>query len=142
MGGTQFSDTSNPSKYWNATNTPTYTSAKGYIPEKVWNESGSVSGGSGLWSSGGGKSTIYAKPVWQSLVGVPADGKRDVPDVSLAAAGHDGYLIVQGGGLSSVGGTSAASPSFASIMALVVEKKGARQGNANVRFYALGKRCV
>jgi subtilase family serine protease len=139
VGGTQFSDTSNPSKYWNATNTPTYTSAKGYIPEKVWNESGSVSGGSGLWSSGGGKSTIYAKPVWQSLVGVPADGKRDVPDVSLAAAGHDGYLIVQGGGLSSVGGTSAASPSFASIMALVVEKKGARQGNANVRFYALGK---
>ena len=29
--------------------------------------------------------------------GVPADGKRDVPDVALSAAGHDGYLVVDSG---------------------------------------------
>ncbi len=139
VGGSQFSDTSSPSTYWNSTNTSTYVSAKGYIPEKVWNESGHVSGGADLWASGGGKSTLYTKPTWQSLKGVPADGKRDVPDVSFTAAGHDGYLIVQEGGLYSVGGTSAASPSWASTMALVVKKKGARQGNANTRLYALGK---
>jgi pseudomonalisin len=139
VGGTQFSDTSSPGTYWNSSNGSFFTSAKGYIPEKVWNESGTVSSGSGLWATGGGKSTIYAKPSWQSVTGVPADGKRDLPDVSLTSAGHVGYLIVQGGGLYSVGGTSAASPSFASIMVLVVQKKGARQGNANIRLYALGK---
>jgi subtilase family serine protease len=105
-----------------------------YIPEVVWNESGS---GAGLWSSGGGTSTIYAKPSWQVGTGVPADGKRDVPDVSLTSAGHDGYLIYQEGGLYVVGGTSAASPSFAGIMALVVQGTAARQGNANSVFYPL-----
>jgi pseudomonalisin len=139
VGGTQFQDTSSPSTYWNSTNTSTYTSAKSYIPEKVWNESGTISGGSGLWASGGGKSSIYAKPSWQSVTGVTADGKRDVPDVSLTSASHDGYLIVKEGGLYAVGGTSAASPSFASIMGLIVQKTNARWGNANTKFYSLAR---
>ncbi len=63
---------------------------------------------------------MYAKPSWQAGTGVPADGKRDVPDVALSSAGHDGYLIYQNGELYVVGGTSAASPSFAGVMALVV----------------------
>jgi pseudomonalisin len=143
VGGTQFNDTGSPSTYWNASNNGTnQSSAKSYIPEVAWNESGSVSGGSGLWASAGGVSTIYAKPSWQSCVGVPADGKRDVPDIALTAAGHDGYLVIQGhtgttSGLSSVGGTSASSPSFAGLMALIVQKTGARQGNANTKFYSL-----
>src|SRR6202012_4116632 len=29
----------------------------------------------------------YAKPSWQTGTGVPADGKRDVPDVALFASG-------------------------------------------------------
>ena len=143
VGGTQFADTTNPSLYWaSANNSTDKGSALSYIPEIVWNESGSVSGGSGLWASGGGVSNTYAKPSWQVAPGVPADGKRDVPDVSLAAAGHDGYIVVQGhtssaSGLSAVGGTSASSPSFAGLMALVVQKKGARQGNANTVFYPM-----
>jgi len=142
VGGAQFNDTASPSTYWNSTNASNQGSAKSYIPEIAWNESGSVSGGSGLWASAGGVSTIYAKPSWQSCVGVPADGKRDVPDVALTAAGHDGYLVIQGhtgtaSGLGSVGGTSASSPSFAGLMALVVQKTGARQGNANTKFYSL-----
>jgi len=138
VGGTEFNDTANPSTYWSSSNAAgTQASALSYIPEVVWNESGS---GSGLWASGGGGSTIYAKPSWQAGPGVPADGKRDVPDVSLAAAGHDGYLIYMNGGLWVVGGTSAASPSWASIMALVVEQAGARVGNANPTFYGLASR--
>src|SRR5216683_708239 len=134
VGGTQFSD-SNASLYWSSSNASgTQASAVSYIPEVVWNESGP---GAGLWSSGGGMSTVYAKPSWQTGAGVPADGKRDVPDVSLTSAGHDGYLIYQEGGLYVVGGTSAASPSFAGIMALVVQGTGARQGNANTAFYPL-----
>jgi pseudomonalisin len=132
VGGTQFSD-SNYSLYWAASNSTTMGSALSYIPEAVWNDSGA----SGLWAGGGGVSTIYAKPTWQSGVGVPADGKRDVPDVSLSAAVHDGYLIYMNGDDLVSGGTSAASPSFAGLMALVVEKMGARQGNANTALYSL-----
>ena len=138
VGGTQFSDTSNPSTYWSSTNSSTFTSAKGYIPEKIWNESGHVSGGSDLWSGGGGVSIVYSKPAFQKCKGVPADGKRDVPDVAATAAGHDGYLVASEGSIYIVSGTSASSPSWASVMALVVQKKKARQGNANTRFYALG----
>jgi pseudomonalisin len=134
VGGTKFNDAARPSLYWSASNsTGTESSALSYIPEVVWNESGA----GGLWASGGGMSTIYAKPSWQSGTGVPADGRRDVPDVSLSAAGHDGYLIYQNGGLYVVGGTSAASPSFAGVMALVVQNSAARQGNANTAFYSL-----
>jgi subtilase family serine protease len=85
-------------------------------------------------------STLYAKPSWQTGTGVPADGKRDVPDVSLSAAGHDGYLMYQSGGLYVVGGTSASSPSFAGAMALVIQHTGARQGNANTAFYSLASK--
>jgi len=138
VGGTQFSDATNATQYWSpATNSSTYGSALSYIPEQVWNESGSVSGGSGLWGGGGGASLIYAKPAWQTGAGVPSDSRRDVPDVSLTAAGHDGYLIVQNGQLGAVGGTSASSPAFAGLMALVVQKANARQGNANPTFYSL-----
>jgi pseudomonalisin len=132
VGGTQFSD-SNYSLYWSASNTGTMSSALSYIPEAVWNASAS----SGLWAGGGGASAFYAKPAWQSGVGVPADGKRDVPDVALTAATHDGYLIYMNGNNLVSGGTSAASPSFAGLMALVVESRGARQGNANPVLYSL-----
>jgi pseudomonalisin len=132
VGGTQFSD-SNYSLYWAASNSWTLGSAVGYIPEAVWN----ASGASGLWSGGGGVSSIYAKPVWQNGAGVPADGKRDVPDVSLTAAVHDGYLIFMNGSDMVSGGTSAASPSFAGLMALVIESTAARQGDANTAFYSL-----
>jgi subtilase family serine protease len=143
VGGTQFNDTASPSTYWSATNNgTTEASVLSYIPEIAWNESGTVTGGANLWSTGGGASNSFAKPSWQVALGVPADGKRDIPDVSLTAAGHDGYLVIQGHttgttGLGAVGGTSASTPSFAGLMALIVQKKGARQGNANTVFYPM-----
>jgi pseudomonalisin len=143
VGGTQFNDTANPAAYWSATNNATdHSSALSYIPEIAWNESGNVSGGSGLWASSGGQSTVYAKPSWQVCVGVPSTNARFVPDVALTAAGHDGYLVIQGHtstvtGLGAVGGTSASSPSFASVMALVNQKTAQSWGNANTKFYSL-----
>ena len=77
------------------------------------------------------------------MTGIPTDGQRDVPDVSLAAAAmHDPYLICLNGGCASgnptaVGGTSAGAPAFAGIMALVNQKTGARQGQANYVLYKL-----
>jgi uncharacterized membrane protein len=138
VGGTEFNDTSNPSAYWSSTSNPaTQASALQYIPEMVWNESGLMPGGSDLWSGGGGASSIYSKPAWQTGPGVPADGMRDVPDVSATAAGHDGYAMYLNNQLCAVAGTSASTPSLAGVMALVVQKAGARQGNVNPALYSL-----
>ncbi|MGD0793865.1 MAG: Ig-like domain repeat protein [Terriglobales bacterium] len=105
-----------------------------------------VEGSNGTYSSCTGG---YAKPAWQSGTGVPADGARDLPDVSLfAAAGENdsfspictfaGECIVSDGDLTItvVGGTSVSSPAMAGIMALVNQKYGA-QGQANFTLYPL-----
>lgn len=142
VGGTQFADTANPSLYWASSNNADSSSALSYIPETVWNES-AANGGSALWASGGGASLYYSKPSWQNTPGVPADGKRDVPDVSLNAAAHDGYFVYSSDNstraqtLYVFAGTSAAAPAFAGIVALINQKTGYRQGNANPTLYAL-----
>ena len=135
VGGTQFNE--GYGSYWNSSNGTGKSSVFGYIPEIAWNESGSMSGGSELWAGSGGVSSIYAKPSWQTGPGVPADGRRDIPDVSLTAAAHDGYRMFTKGSWQVISGTSAAAPSFAGLMALVVQKTGQRQGNANPRLYQL-----
>ena len=115
-----------------------------------------VSDGQDTSSCSGG----YAKPSWQTGTGVPNDGVRDVPDVSLFASirGPSGafYLICAADLISSgftscqtsdpntrfisTGGTSASAPSFAGIMALVDQKTGSRQGNANYVLYKLASK--
>lgn len=107
-----------------------------------------TSDGSTTSSCSGG----YAKPSWQTGTGVPNDGKRDIPDVSLfASSGFLGnfYMMCEAdqtpGPCSlapnyyflAIGGTSASSPAFAGIMALVNQKTGERQGNANYILYKL-----
>ena len=143
VGGTQFDDTADPSQYWLPTNdSTTKASALSYIPEKAWNESSIDSGNVSLWAGGGGVSTLWTKPEWQVGTNVPADGMRDLPDVSLTAAGHDGYVLCFGascesGGIYTVGGTSASAPAFAAIMALVNQQTGSPQGNPNYVLYQL-----
>ena len=45
-------------------------------------------------AGGGGASTIFAQPPWQTGLGVPNNGARNVPDIALAASpDHDGYLV-------------------------------------------------
>ncbi|MGB6743284.1 MAG: hypothetical protein WBE38_06455, partial [Terracidiphilus sp.] len=136
VGGTEFNEGSGT--YWSTSNSSNSGSALSYIPEKVWNES-ALDGGSGLWAGGGGVSEAYSQPSWQAgITGSAANGMRTVPDVSLAAASHDGYMIWENGGLVVIAGTSAASPSFAGIMSLVVQKQGGQgQGNANPTLYGL-----
>jgi len=126
VGGTQFNEGADPSSYWSAQG-----SALRYIPEEAWNETG-------LGASGGGPSNVYlSKPSWQAGPGVPSDGKRDVPDISLSAALHDGYEIVQEFVLKPMGGTSASAPAFAGLMARIVQKTGQRQENPNPSLYQL-----
>jgi pseudomonalisin len=143
VGGTEFND--GAGGFWAAANNPDSSSALGPIPEIVWNESGTIPvTGKDLFATGGGVSTLYAKPAYQAGPGVPADGFRDVPDVALNSAAHTPYLIIQGHtanvtGLVGASGTSAAAPSFAGIMALVVQKTGTPQGNANNVLYSMAR---
>jgi pseudomonalisin len=139
VGGTQFADTVHPNLYWTVLNNfDNGGSALRYIPEIGWNESLLNKDGDGLFSSGGGASIVFAKPSFQKAKGVPADGRRDVPDLSLTAAIHDGYDVSLNGVLFAIGGTSASSPAMAGIMALLNDKMGSRQGNINPTLYALG----
>lgn len=143
VGGTEFDDTANPSLYWSETNDPTtQASALSYIPEKVWNESSIDAANVNLFAGSGGVSTLWPKPDWQIGAGVPNDGMRDLPDVSLNAAGHDGYILCFAGSCEQgqvfiIAGTSASAPSFAAIMALVNQQTGSPQGNPNFVLYQL-----
>ena len=181
VGGTELNDLSTPGTYWNTANGPNLGSAIGYIPEAVWNESCTTAVALSFTNcafppfniysyagSGGASSCIsrttnadgeeicaggYPKPNWQASAGVPQDGVRDLPDVSLsAAAEHDPYILCYEGDCQwttgsdgsitleeadLVGGTSAAAPSMASIMALVEQKTGTFQGVANYELYSL-----
>src|SRR6202034_981661 len=90
-------------------------------------------------ATGGGLSILYPKPAWQTGPGVPADGQRDVPDIALAGSNdHDPYNIISSGQSLLVGGTSAATPVFAGILALLnqhLHENGA--GNINASLYRL-----
>ncbi len=149
VGGTVFNENGHDSTYWNSTNqNPTQQSAISYIPEDVWNDSCASCSNPNIWAGGGGASTFFTKPSWQSgVTGIPADGKRDLPDVSLTAAGHDPYLICLRGScipdaqgeifFYGVGGTSASTPALAGIMGLVANKTLTRLGQPNYVLYRL-----
>jgi subtilase family serine protease len=140
VGGTQFDDVSTQTAYW-GTNDAAHGSALSYIPETVWNESGST----GLWSGSGGVSTFYTTPSWQTGAGVPSSDPgnasghhRYLPDLSLAAGLHDGYAsCIQWNCNAVIGGTSASVTAFAGVMALVNQKMDDIQGNPNFRLYPL-----
>ncbi len=140
VGGTMFNE--GTGTYWNATNTPTGLSAVFYIPEVGWNENGPK----GIFSGGGGVSIFYAKPVWQNGNGVLADKARDLPDVSMAAAGHDGYRTYFNGLNYVSSGTSAATPALAGVVALLNQyqvqnglQSAPGMGNINPELYRLAQ---
>ncbi len=141
VGGTTFLEGS--AQYWNSTNNASGGSATAYIPETVWNDSTPGDPGAG----GGGASTIFAQPAWQTGLGVPNNSARNVPDIALAASpDHDGYLVYNAGQLSVFGGTSAGTPAFAGIVALLNQylvatgaQATAGAGNINPRLYALAQ---
>ena len=166
MGGSEFNEGSG--NYWTATtSTDISPSALSYITEIPWNDTfAPANTGNDLLAGGGGPSSCatstgtspnatclagFPKPSWQTGVGVPNDGVRDVPDVSLNSSSlHDPYLIcVQGKCVNGyrdtdqtvnvAGGTSAAAPTFAGIVALINQqmRTPAGQGNINLTLYSM-----
>ncbi len=181
-GGTDFLDTSENSlsTYWSTTNNSSGGSAKSYIPEIPWNDSCASSVLFGFFGAkdaasfcnsstgsnflnivagSGAPSFVYAKPSWQTgIIGIPNDGMRDLPDISLFASNgfwqHDIVYCMsdtaQGGYpcdftkpvntfFNSAGGTSFTAPQLASIQALINQKAGAPQGNPDPILYDLAR---
>ena len=153
VGGTMFNEHGVDAQYWSSTNTqPSLGSAISYIPENVWNESCAATQSPcstpSIWAGGGGASTYVTKPSWQTgVAGIPADHARDLPDVSLTASSHDPYLICIDSScvpdaqgvfhFAGVSGTSASTPAFAGIMALVGQTNMVRLGQPNYVLYRL-----
>ncbi|HEV2207013.1 MAG TPA: S53 family peptidase [Candidatus Acidoferrales bacterium] len=208
VGGTDFDDgpTSQAQTYWNGSNSSTtQASVKGYIPERVYNDScvnvaldalydqsatqsaeancnnyaaaGPPASANSFsfsefvlpFGGGGGVSDCttptsatdptngcsggYAKPTWQTGTGVPADGKRDVPDVSLFAGdgafqnfysycqqdtqGSTGACTLSN--IEGVGGTSVSAEVFVGMVALLNQQLGTSGpvGLPNQQLYSL-----
>ena len=128
-------------------------------PEEVWNESSA----SGPAAGGGGISSIFARPSYQSGIAtcdilgslpqnVTPATMRQVPDVSFPAADGENPILVEctlnaaagdcstTAGIESIiqiGGTSASSPAFTGAVALVSQATGGRLGNINPMLYSL-----
>jgi subtilase family serine protease len=111
----------------------------GYGGEQVWNENfGNV-----IAATGGAPSLLFGVPSYQTGLGLTARG----PDVDYNAAVDGGVLVVNTSVLGVsvlfiVGGTSAGSPQWAGIAALVNEarasaSKGPIGGNLNAALYSI-----
>jgi kumamolisin len=104
--------------------------------EVVWNETTADEG-----ATGGGVSTVFARPSWQSASKVPAAANgfvgRGVPDVAGDADPVTGYDVRVDGQNETVGGTSAVAPLWAALVARLNQKLGRSLGAANAALYGV-----
>lgn len=102
--------------------------------EVVWNDL--PNGG----ASGGGVSVSFALPGWQRSAKIPAapNGQpgRGVPDVAADADPATGYQILVDGQSGVIGGTSAAAPLWAGLLARFNQRLGKPAGFLNPLLYA------
>lgn len=95
-------------------------------------------------TTGGGVSAFFSQPSYQSAAGVPMSlytgtSGRGVPDVAGNASFNAGYSGIFEGGVSSLGnGTSASSPLWAGLIAVLNGALGVNVGFVNPVLYALG----
>jgi kumamolisin len=106
--------------------------AEAITGETVWKSNG---GG-----TGGGVSTLFAKPAYQTKANVPEPGTRKggrgVPDVAGDADPDSGYRIVTAGQTGIIGGTSAVAPLWAGIAAVLNAKRANPVGLLQPQLYA------
>lgn len=92
-------------------------------------------------ATGGGYSTFFGTPYWQSGLGF-SGSSRGAPDVAWEADPATGVLVAMsngGGGFTYfvVGGTSVGSPSWAGSLALLDQKEGGKLGFINPTLYSI-----
>jgi kumamolisin len=102
--------------------------------EVVWNDQPQGGG-----ASGGGVSSVFPLPSWQTNAKVPpsptSSGGRGVPDVAGDASPETGYNVFFDGQAAVVGGTSAVAPLWAGLIALLNQQRGSNIGFANPALY-------
>lgn len=159
VGGTQMAEgtfAAGASSYWqSSTGSDVVNSLLSYVPEVAWNESSTQ----GIVAGGGGSSSYFTRPDWQSGVsGIPSGPYRLLPDVSLQSSiqkpgfvfcttdpsvvGQSGSctngLKNSNGSYTIAGGTSFAAPIFAGFVAILNQSRNAAgQGNINPTLYKL-----
>lgn len=104
--------------------------------------SGSAISSESAWNdSGGGVSSVFALPSWQSTSNVPpaptSTGGRGVPDVAGDADPNSGYQIRVDGQSLVAGGTSAVAPLWAALIALLNQRAGKPLGFLNPQLYSV-----
>ena len=103
--------------------------------ETVWNDG--TNGG----ATGGGVSSHFSKPAYQSAIHVPKPAGtvnstgRGVPDVAGVADPETGYAVIVDGQEGVVGGTSAVAPLWAALIALCNEQLGKNLGWFHPKLY-------
>ncbi len=111
--------------------------------DTVWFEGDGLRADNG-GSTGGGVSTMFARPAWQSKIAIDSVNSgsiegRVVPDIAANADWiKSPYLLVVDGGAQGNGGTSAATPLWASLITLINAERGSagRVGYLSPLLYA------
>lgn len=113
-----------------------------WASETTWCDPSNTSESAHGAGGGGGISSVWSLPAWQTGVG-SSSTMRNVPDVCLDADPDTGYSCVVNGSWYFCGGTSASAPLWAAFMGLVNERRLANGssyvGLANPGLYAIGK---
>jgi len=132
----------------------TLNAGNGIAATGVWNDTVYPFPYTATAGGGGGQSTIVKRPWWQPAQSFATSGNRMVPDVAAFADESPGYAIVcssdvqgcPGGGqsIAYVGGTSAATPLVAGMIALWTQQARAkglpRPGFVPPLLYSLARR--
>jgi sugar lactone lactonase YvrE len=85
-----------------------------------FDSSGNIASETAWSGSGGGSSSVFSRPAWQTDSGINPSGKvRLVPDVAALGDPNYGALIISGGQQKQIGGTSLGTPVWAAFCALI-----------------------
>ncbi len=102
--------------------------------ETAWNSGGA--------SSGGGFSAFYSLPSYQQLLPASVQSimknRRGLPDVAGNADPMTGLAMYENGAWSTAGGTSAAAPMWAAVVAIANQMAGHPLGFINPSLYKVG----
>jgi kumamolisin len=116
-------------------------STTGVITETAWKDGDGLRQDNG-GSTGGGVSTYFPRPDWQTVtidsVNPGAIDGRVVPDVAADASANTGYWTVVDGQGGASGGTSASAPLWAALIARLNASLGAPVGYLNPLLFQKG----
>lgn len=103
--------------------------------ERVWND------GSG--AGGGGVSSVFPRPDWQSAPGMDSGSMREIPDLSVTADPRVGFPAYYSGRWTTYGGTSIGAPILSGLLAVAAQSCSAsRFGFLNPMLYSMARRGV